>query len=612
MFKTIPSLLIILLYGTTLFSQPHDFVKADLKYIETGNIRLHHKIIPLSDPVYQFLDYLETGKHVNLLPMSKPYTRITVVRLLSDALQAGRLTAKEQSLVQTYLEDLTHGSNSIRIYQTENKDRYAVLGFSARTEIGTGIGQEGTWQTNLIAEPFVSGDFGQHISFSFSGGPAFEHLAPDYFEGSYTKDGDVYFPYDNVGYAALPYQFDYITMWSHVNVPDFKETSPIHENLTAALIYHTELNMSWFNNTLQINIHNRRRAWGFDQQNLVLSSTARSFPGIEFKIEPVPWLRYSYLTGSLFSYESQSNTLENIYGYDIGQVQKNFTNHLLELILWKNTTLAAGGSNIWSKRFEMAYLVPFMVPHLAQIEVGDHDNLTLYFDAAVRLSNMGKLWGEFFVDEFGWEGNGRLFLRPRNRYGWQLGWQTNLLSHIIPFTTAKLRYTRLTPYVYTHYPETDFNPFGNDRPLDMTYTHDGSNLGFYLPPNSAEWNLNLTNFAFRDLVLSWDTRYIRHGTNDLSNMEDNLNFGDVYRYQRHNVLEYPEMNLGKDGIYDYSVTTKIAFDFKVARHIKFINFYHIVGSIGYGTSWWKSNNSGIRAPKSKHILTSSIGVVVDM
>lgn len=604
-------ILFILITCARGLSQPNNYVNSDGPG-GSDKFRLHHTIVPLSNQVYTVLEYLETSRLIQPLPMAKPYTRITIVNLLQQALNNRSLTDRDRKKVLVWLNDLTRGSNSIRIYQSTAKNRYAVLGFSAQTEVGTGIGEEGTWKTSLVAEPFISGDLGEHLSFSFSGGPAFEHLAPDFFTGTYTKDGEVHFPYKDVGYGNLPYQFDFNTMWSHVNVPEFTETSPIHKDLTAALIYHTELNMSWFDNALQVNIHNRRRAWGEDAENLVLSSTARSFPAIEFKLEPTPWLRYSYVTGSLFSYESQRNLYEDRYGYDLGQVQNNFTNHLLELILWKNITLAAGGSNIWSKRMELAYMVPFVVPHLTQIEVGDHDNLTLYFDAAVRLSEVGKLWGEFFVDEFSWEGSGKLFLRPRNRYGWQLGWQTNLLSHLIPFTATKLKYTRLTPYVYTHYPETDFNTFGSDRPLDMSYTHDGSNLGFYLPPNSAEWRLNLTNFAVNNLVITWDTRYILHGTNDLSNMDDNLNFGDVYRYQLNHGEDYPQMDLGRDGIYDYSFLTELSFDLKLRHLKKYLNFYHIVGSIGYGTSWWKSNNSGVATPENKHILTTSIGVVVEM
>ena len=128
-----------------------------------------------------------------------------------------------------------------------------------------------------------------------------------------------------------------------------------------------------------------------------------------------------------------------------------------------------GGGNIWSKRLELAYMVPFVMPHLTQIDVGDHDNLTMYFDVATLIPLVGKVWGGLFVDEFSFNKSGKLMKIPYNRYAWQLGWKSNLLSGIIPGTTSTLKYTRLMPFVYSHYPETEFNTFGSNRALDMTY-----------------------------------------------------------------------------------------------------------------------------------------------
>jgi len=235
------------------------------------------------------------------------------------------------------------------------------------------------------------------------------------------------------------------------------------------------------------------------------------------KIHPAKWIRYSYLFGSLFSYANQNaNYRKSIYGYDLGEVQKNFSFQMLEIIPTRWLQFTAGGGNIWSKRLELSYLVPFVMPHFTQIDVGDHDNLTMYFDIATMIPKVGKVWGSFFVDEISFTNTENLFKMPRNRYAWQLGWKTPLLSGLIPGTSSTMKYSRLTPFVYTHYPETDFNTFSEERALDMTYTHDEFNLGFYLPPNSGEFQWKLVNVAVPDLVLSLDNRLILHGTNYLA------------------------------------------------------------------------------------------------
>ena len=579
-------------------------------------IRLSNKIIPLSNPVYKLIDFFEAKGDLSFVPQAKPYTKVYIAGLLAKLLEKENLTDREKKMVQKYLSDITQDSNGLVAYKQENKNTFAIAGFSAETSVRSGSGDNGTWSTSLIGEPFLSGDLGKHLTFTAGVGLAVERLTPDIFYQSYTRNKQVVFPYQSIGYSYLPYQFNFETMWAHVLAEGTSgEGRPVKEDITAGMIYHTELNGSWFDGALQFSINNQRRSWGHDQNNLVLSSTARRFPGIELKIQPASWIRYSYVMGSLFSYASQdSNYRRQIYGYDLGDVQKNLTYHLLEFIPTRWLQISAGGGNIWSKRFELAYMVPFVMPQFTQIDVGDNDNLTMYFDVATLIPSVGKIWGGFFVDEFDFKTSGKLMKMPHNRYAWQIGWKSNFLSEFIPGTTSTLKYTRLSPFVYTHYPETDFNTFGN-RALDMTYTHDEFNLGFYLPPNSSELNWNLVNIAVPDLVLSLDNKLIIHGTNDLASSNIYQIYGDVYRqlYEEPNraMIKYPYENFTKDGIYDWTIQSEFKFDWKI-RKTRLINYYRLVGSLGYSKTWWESNASGVTAPENKSLFTGSLGIVVEM
>jgi len=576
-------------------------------------LRLKNKVVPLSNPVYRLIEYFEAKGDLGFMPQAKPYTKVYIVNLLNTLSAKDNLSAKDKKIVIRYLSDFIEDTNGLTIYKQAAKNTFALIGFSADASGRAGMGDNGTWSTSLIGEPFLSGDLGEHWTFTGGMGLAVERLTPDMFYQSYTRDKKVVFPNESVGYSYLPYQFNFETMWAHVLASGTEgEGRPVKDELTAGMIYHTELNGSWLDGAVQVNVNNQRRAWGHDEDNLVLSSTARRFPGIELKIHPVSWIRYSYLTGSLFSYANQRTSYKGgIYGYDLGQVQKMFSFQMLEIIPTRWFQFTAGGGNIWSKRLELAYLVPFVMPHFTQIDVGDHDNLSMYFDVATLIPTFGKLWGGFFVDEFSFTTSGNLLKMPRNRYAWQLGWKTDLLSGLIPGTTSTLKYTRLTPFVYTHYPDAKFNNFG-DRPNDMTYTHDEFNLGFNLPPNSAELQWKLVNIAVPDLVLSLDNRLVIHGTNDLASTNVYQIYGDVNRHQiGADIYQYPLLNFTKDGIYDWTMQSEFKFDWKI-RKSGLLNYYRLTGSLGYSKTWWKANESQVIAPESKSLMTGSIGIVIEM
>lgn len=579
---------------------------------DISSMKLKNKIVPLTNPVYQLLDYFETGGKLGFLPQAKPYTRIFIAELLTGLLNSKNLSEKERKLITRHLADVRVDTNGLTIYKQASKNTFALAGFSAETSVRSGIGDHGTWGTSLVGEPYLSGDLGEHWSFNAGFGLGIERLRPDMFYQSYTRNQQVNFPYESMGYSYLPYQFNFETMWAHVITAGTEgEGKPIRDDLTAGMIYHTELSGSWFDGAVQFSINNQRRAWGHDQSNLVLSSSARRFPGVELKVHPAKWIRYSFLTGSLFSYSNMKSTYrEEAYDYDLGQVQKNFTAHLLEIMPSKWFAFSAGGTNVWSKRMELAYMIPFVLPNLTQIDVGDHDNVSLYFDVAGIIPQIGKIWGGFYVDEFNFTKKGNALKKPLNRYAWQVGWKSNILSGIIPGTTSTLKYTRLTPFVYTHYPDSVFNTFGS-RPNDMTYTHDEFNLGFYLPPNSGELNWKLVNVAVPDLILSLENRLIIHGTNDLASSNVYQIYGDVYRDQIGERDQYPLIDFTKDGIYDWTMMSEFKFDWKL-RNSGLLNYYRIVGSLGYSKTRWESNASGVIAPESKTLMTGSIGIIVEM
>ncbi|MGE5393354.1 MAG: hypothetical protein ACM3P1_01350 [Candidatus Saccharibacteria bacterium] len=605
-------LLSILTSGLT-FAQTADLNSTN--QVNLQDVRLQNKIIPLDNSVYHLLDLYEASGDIDFLPQARPYTKEVILKMLISLQSQPGLSNKEKKVITRYIDDFTKESNGMNIYKQSGENGFAQLGLAGEISARKSIGDNASWTTSSPLLPYLSGDLGKHLSFHAAMGPSIERLSGDLFYQSYTKNQKVNFPYQSIGYAFLPYQFNYETLYNHTQISNKTSgQSNITKQMAVGMLYYTELSGSWFNGALQLSMNNQRRAWGIDNNNLVLSSTARRFPGIELKMAPARFFRYSFLMGSLFSYANQrAGYKQNIYGYDIGDSQNAFALHLLELTPAKWLQLSASAGNIWSKRFELSYMMPLVFSHFSELEVGDYDNLSMGLDVAFKIPHVGKTWLSFFNDEFSFTKSGPLLRMPRNRYAWQWGWKTSLLSAIVPSTTSTLKYTRVTPFAYTHYTDNRFNTF-TSRPLDLTYTHDGFNLGFYLPPNSAEISWSLVNMAVPDLVLALDNKLIIHGTNDLASENLYQIYGDVYRWQMgEDIYQYPLLNFTKDGIYDWSVISDFSFDWKV-RKIKLLglDYFRVKGSLGLAHTWWESNQSGVTAPAAQSLVSGSLGVAVDI
>lgn len=579
-------------------------------------VRLAQKIVPLDHPVYTILDYYEASGELGFLPMAKPFRKGEIISLLERLQSLAHLSSRDKEVITGYLADFREETTGVKILSESSRNSYALVGFGAQVDTRHGAGENGVSSYALTPKPYLSADLGSHISLHASMGPSIEKMAPDLFFGSYTRNGEVHFPNLWTGVSFLPYRTDYESLYNHTLINEkWTGHSPFLHQWSVGFFYFTELSGSWFDHKLQVGLHNQRRAWGHAGENLLLSSTARRFPGLEAHFHPAPWLRFSWLTGSLFHPGGYSSSeAAAIYGYDTGVSHNLLTLQLLEIIPARWLHLSASSVNLWIKRPEPAYLMPFVFAHWPELEVGDYDNGGMTLDVALLFPRTGKLWFSFYNDEFSFQRSGALLRMPRNRYGWQAGWKTTLPARLLPGTLSTLRYTRLTPFIYTHYPETRVHAF-MDRPVDMTYTHDGANLGFYLPPNSGEWCWSLVNTGLPGWTLSLDTRLITHGTNDLASYNLYQIYGDIYRHQftpeGGDIHDYPLTRFGHDGIYDRTFMTEFRFDRKVSM-TSIVPYFRVAGSVGMARTRWESNDSGVMAPAPVNSFSGRLSLIVDI
>jgi hypothetical protein len=127
---------------------------------------------------------------------------------------------------------------------------------------------------------------------------------------------------------------------------------------------------------------------------------------------------------------------------------------------------------------------------------GDQDNKLLCADISWRLLDRGMLWGSVLnrdlkTSTIG-EGN------PGNKHG--LEWWKLLSDCEMDGLTASIDYTRLEPFVYSHF-------FPVNR-----FTHWTSSLGSDLQPNSDRLRGSMSFRLLRNLIISSTVSYRRQGS----------------------------------------------------------------------------------------------------
>jgi hypothetical protein len=246
--------------------------------------------------------------------------------------------------------------------------------------------------------------------------------------------------------------------------------------------------------------------WGYGQSGLlVLSDKAPSFPFIRLDIHPTKWLSFNYIHAWL-----NSGVIDSTQLYTTalpGQLSNVFQNkylaqHTLTLTPAEGLDISLGESIIYSNQLQIAYLIPVMFFWSADHYLSQNNNNAsgnCQFFMGVSSRNQIKnthLYGTLFIDEITLEG---LFnpATQRNQIGFTLGGSvTDLPVDNLTFT---LEYTKIYPYVYTHYIPT------------LTYQSSGYVLGDWMG-NNADLVYGAFNYRFlRGLQATLWSQYIRKG-----------------------------------------------------------------------------------------------------
>ena len=245
--------------------------------------------------------------------------------------------------------------------------------------------------------------------------------------------------------------------------------------------------------------------WGYGESGLiVLSQKAPSFPFIRLDVDPVKWLGFNYFHGWLSSDVVDSSSF---YYTSTGSLRFSYRNkyiasHSLFIRPLRGLKISLGESIIYSDKLEMIYFIPVIffrsADHLISRQknaAGGNSQFFISVSSRNHIKNT-HLYGSLFIDELTLSG---LFnsKKQRNQLGFLLG--GSIIDFPIDNITLTFEYTRIYPFVYSHFNQT------------QTYTDASYVMGDWIGNNADQIYSSLRYRFIRGLEGKVWARYIRKG-----------------------------------------------------------------------------------------------------
>ncbi len=541
-----------------------------------------HLSVEIKDPVYELLELGELKGLIGTLSGVRPFARSQVIELLDRMWdERGTLSPAEQAVLSAARERFEENRSGLKhgnlVYRPDDEaPRQLQAGADLRSQFRLNANQPEDWHLDSVMQTYLRGDLGPWLSYLGIVGLTVDRVRSEE--------------------AFAPYSFS--KEWDTFH---FRITSPrfSHGDLdspTMSYILGMEIAARFLEQDMGLSLARQRREWSVGEGSLTLGGSARPFLGVESHLQLTPWLALHNLFGSLDNWEEEPGGIDAILG--TLSYQKLFALQRLELVPLPWLSLAASGSLVGARRFEMMYMAPLLFGAFAQNLIGDLDNFGLGAEVAITIAPYGRAYLSMFADELGLERLGDLFTRPRNIFALQGG--LKLPIPLIPLSILTLQYTKIEPFAYAHYP-TDYPDYR--IPVDTAYTHDGENLAYHLWPNSDELLVKISSLPLPQLQADLEYRLIRHGDNPSSSPGDPAILGRPDGYYDYSKPDdsYPDKAFLHDGLYDHNhiVTVRGVYSFRDSP-------FRVGLSYTFSYTYWEPNASG--EPDRPDVVRNILGL----
>lgn len=440
--------------------------------------------LPLSHPVYDLLDRLETrGVFGKTLPGIRPYSRSLVTHLVEQALLFPALGTPERARLERYKSEHTAQPHESAIRSVFQGHFYSFADSILQVRANPIFRQtihlvdDETTEENAVSQTYVGvsvdGSFYDHFGFRV------QHFeAREWSNLARTTRSDVW---------ARPIE----TVQLKGKTSDFRETR-----------YQIRVNLPWFG----LDFGKESFDWGPGREaNVFLQGAAPSYLYGRLRVSHKA-LTFEHLFGGLRTPPDAADlsTTSTSNGHlRTLPAPKRFVTHRLELELSDRLRFGIHESVVYGDRgFEPAYALPVSILVGAQTYAGETDNVAFGFDLAYRVGRATKLYAAIFFDDLSKFDPGNF----SNQVGIQAGghWAEPMG---VPGVDIRAEYARMEPYTYAH--NLDIN----------AYTHFDAVLGHPLGPNADRVFLHLQWWLSEHVRLSSAIRHTREGDNYTANGE---------------------------------------------------------------------------------------------
>ena len=263
----------------------------------------------------------------------------------------------------------------------------------------------------------------------------------------------------------------------------------------------TYTSLTYMNGPFVVSLDRNRPRWGRGERGTLLLSDWGA-PYDMLRIEARFWrLRFTSFTGELHQYPE----IARFHYFDAAgaptdsvAVSKYISGHRVEINVTDRLSIGLHEAVVYGGRWDLTYCNPLMFLKGGEHTNGDHDNAAMGADFRFKLHRSHSIYGELLIDDLT---TGKL---SSDWYGNKLGWQ--LGAYILePFgmndLDCRAEYTRLRPWVYTHY-----------RPIN-SFTHYGDVLGHRAGPNADELYAVIRKRFSRRFHSALSFMHGRHGAN---------------------------------------------------------------------------------------------------
>ncbi|MGE4454433.1 MAG: hypothetical protein AB7D92_07840 [Sphaerochaeta sp.] len=483
-----------------------------------------HLSVPVDHRVYQVLDVAQIRGLIEKQIAVRPYSADKVLTLLSEiAAQKDALNTEEQAEIASLQAQLqtTYGTEPSSLDEVFSKGYFrtydeakklgASLGVTLQTQQTVNIASKEYDSRNTILA-YLRGDIGEHISYNMDFGLNVDKL-----------NSEVFIPTE----FTIPGEGFYMQLLSGGS----QLRSIPAESFYTGLSLSPELSGSFFDGALHLRWGSIKRDWGPGLNNLILSTDARTFDGVDIQVDLSPWLRYSVITGSLGKFSLKELDDEPFFSDDYQRdkpyyrFDNNFSAHRVELDVGTSLTLSIFESTVWQKRFELGYLNPLAIYMFQQNNLGDIDDVFAGLDFSYTLPNMARFYGAMGMNEMNVVGNPITMLKaPRNMFVFQAGFVTPI--PVGSFSSLTVQWTYVGPFVYSHYPILEKTGVLEDLADDADGTNDTTVTDFentyevkkvgsdkilyknYDSDDDYDWKIDVSDNATVDEYISPDGRTV--------------------------------------------------------------------------------------------------------